>query len=880
MWRTEYPKELREQEVRWARWRTAFYLVLAFCTPAILLLSVYASYGMAPFGDNSILIMDLSGQYVEFYCGLKHLGKTGDFFFSWSKSLGTNYTGVFAYYLSSPLSFLTLLCPNVWMPVGLLFLNALKLGLAGLTMAFYLRSKFGKIDGFTVLFSTFYGMMSYCIVYSMCLMWLDGVIWLPVILMGVEKLLREGKIGLLTVSLTAMFLSNYYIAYMVGLFTALYFLTGFWVGRSIRRDWRLFGKKCLQFLSSTFVSALLGAWLLLPTFYSLLEGKIGGYNYTTDKTINFEWGSLPSKLFLGGYDSITNSGMPFLYCGVLVTILFLGFFFLRNVSMRAKLFAAGFAGFLLLSLQQYKLDFAWHIFQNPNWFPYRYSFLLSFLMIVLAYYTLRRLQDLSPSYFLGFLFAGGLVALLVKRIKFSFLTEEEIKLTCYYALLYIVALLLLRALWHHRSRIREQSRRLVTGLLTLAVFLVACGELRSHSLALVEGLDRAHYYETLDSYQEYTESMDRLLTAAEEREEEESFYRVFTDFGRSFNESIGLGFSGMGHYSSAYNRDVNSYVRKLGFASSYLWTSSFGSTLVSESLLAGKYVISLRPEHEDYLPIAEETFSMYRKPEDLPMHQDSWKVTLYENPYALSVGFQVPSHLPDKLEFSGNQFDYQDALLSAFCDRPVDCFRPVSARQDQEAKLTYLDVEEDGILYAYFPGNNNRQCSLFVNGVYLTDLYRSEFDGIVYLGHFSQEDQVELRFSQERTKQEGNLYYLLSVPELEAASAQLAQGEMEVLSYSAGRVEGIVRAQEDCLLYTSIPYHEAWEVRVDGKRVETKCFEEMFLCFPLSQGEHQVELVYRVPGRTAGITLSCVTLVAVVLAALLPKVVSYKKEQR
>ena len=92
---------------------TPLLYALAFLVPALLLLVVYARLGLAPWGDNTILMSDMSSQYVEFFCALKH----GDVFFSWSKALGTSYIGVFSYYVSSPLSLLTLLVPNEYMPI-------------------------------------------------------------------------------------------------------------------------------------------------------------------------------------------------------------------------------------------------------------------------------------------------------------------------------------------------------------------------------------------------------------------------------------------------------------------------------------------------------------------------------------------------------------------------------------------------------------------------------------------------------------------------------------------------------------------------------------------------------------------------------------------
>ena len=113
---------------------TPLLYALVFLVPALLLLVVYARLGLAPWGDNTILMSDMSSQYVEFFCALKH----GDVFFSWSKALGTSYIGVFSYYVSSPLSLLTLLVPNEYMPMGLMFLTVLKVGLAGLTCCIFL----------------------------------------------------------------------------------------------------------------------------------------------------------------------------------------------------------------------------------------------------------------------------------------------------------------------------------------------------------------------------------------------------------------------------------------------------------------------------------------------------------------------------------------------------------------------------------------------------------------------------------------------------------------------------------------------------------------------------------------------------------------------
>lgn len=361
-----------------AKWKPAGILLLCFLLPSAVLFSAFAAMGMAPFGDKSILIMDMSDQYIEFLNGLKH----GDVFFSWSKALGGNYIGVFAYYVSSPFSLLTLLSPNSMMPIAVLFLTVMKIGLAGLSFGFFLRYRFKQTGAAMVLFSMFYALMSYNIGYSMGIMWLDGVLWLPVLMIGAEQILAEKRAYLLTGALFVSFLSTYYISYMTGLFTALYFLY-----RSLeeKAGWRAFVRGMGRLAGSVALAAMGGAFLLLPALASLYQGKIGSASADYAGLFNFSWRDAALKLLPGSYDSITNGGTPFLYCGAMAMILFGAFFFMKAIPLDSKVRTGCFSLLLLLSFWLAPLDRVWHVFQYPNWFPHRYAFLLSFLVILTAY---------------------------------------------------------------------------------------------------------------------------------------------------------------------------------------------------------------------------------------------------------------------------------------------------------------------------------------------------------------------------------------------------------------------------------------------------------------------------------------------------------------
>ncbi|MBE6956555.1 MAG: hypothetical protein E7450_03785 [Ruminococcaceae bacterium] len=372
-----------------SRPRTRLWMGIAsFLLPGALFLAICAAMGFAPFGDSSILIFDLSDQFVEFLCALKE----GDVFFSWNTALGGSYIGTFSYYVSSPFSLLTLLCPNEAMPMAVVFLIALKLCCAGLTFFLLLGRRTGRYDLTGVAFSLCYALMAYNMAYSMSFMWLDGVLWLPILLMGVEDILDNKSARLLVAALAVSFVSSWYISYMTGLFCALYLL---WrcvcevvpLRTTLTNLWRLILRAGL--------ALLLTAWLWLPTALAMFGGKLA--QSTTPLSVGFNWPitTLFYKLFsTGAYDSVTYTGSAFLYCSVPAVLLALVWPFLPGRTKRARWATGIMAAVLVLSLWLSPLDAVWHLFQAPNSFPGRWAFVVSCFILLLGYDSL--LQLLKP----------------------------------------------------------------------------------------------------------------------------------------------------------------------------------------------------------------------------------------------------------------------------------------------------------------------------------------------------------------------------------------------------------------------------------------------------------------------------------------------------
>ena len=113
------------------------YILISFIVPAIIMYFVYLAMEIHPFGNGSVLVLDLNGQYVDFYEALRHF-VYGDasMLYSFSRALGGEMMGLYAYYLASPLSYIVALFPQEMILDALLLIFLLKVGFCSATFSF------------------------------------------------------------------------------------------------------------------------------------------------------------------------------------------------------------------------------------------------------------------------------------------------------------------------------------------------------------------------------------------------------------------------------------------------------------------------------------------------------------------------------------------------------------------------------------------------------------------------------------------------------------------------------------------------------------------------------------------------------------------------
>ena len=129
------------------------------------------------------------------------------------------------------------------------------------------------------------------------------------------------------------------------------------------------------------IAALISCILLIPAYFSLKNG--GGLE--SNPIINtFRFSTFAEKLFLGTYDEI-SFGAPNIYCGLIPLILVIPFFLNKKISYKEKLTYFIILAIFILSFSTPIINFAWHCFNSPVWYMFRYSFIFSFVVLIIAY---------------------------------------------------------------------------------------------------------------------------------------------------------------------------------------------------------------------------------------------------------------------------------------------------------------------------------------------------------------------------------------------------------------------------------------------------------------------------------------------------------------
>lgn len=531
--------------------------IYSFLIPPLILTVFYAIAGYYPFGDKTVLVWDMDVQYVSFFSWLNQVLKhqtIDSLEYSFSLSLGGSTVGLLGYYLLSPFNLFLLPFSTQSLPIGIQIMTMLKIGSCGLAMYHFLRNRFSYSNYGTVLFSTMYALMGYVVTQQSNIMWLDGVILLPVLMLQVYRLVIEGKWRSYPFWIMLAIVTDFYIAYMIILFSAIYFLVEeiccykHWQWKRVLRQTGIL-------IGSTVLGIGISAGIFLPVLYEIFSigrGGSGGVQESFQKLFVFDSKMLflPMKFLIGAYDQqqLIN-GLPNIYVSLFCLPFILFYFGDKRNDARSRWSYLGAIAVMFISFASKGLNQIWHGFTHTSGSNYRYSFLLCFLLINVGYRqylqvkSTEKICSYSNIYILEVIGTGiwtGVVAYL--QFTTGQLGFSSIKKWVVTAIVFGCACGCILLLYKGKNVCYAVVTMIMGMELVVNLYWSAAD----------------FHYHGLDEHQQFTQMTDKIYTELKE-ENNGVFFRMEHELRERLNDAMLIGYPSITHYSSVVRSEIAEY---------------------------------------------------------------------------------------------------------------------------------------------------------------------------------------------------------------------------------------------------------------------------------------------------------------------------------
>ena len=820
------------------------YYLAAFFIPFVILVIICIGNRVYPFGDNCILHVDMYHQYCPFFTEfLNKLLQGEGLMYSWNLGLGSDFVSLYAYYLASPLNWLILLCPKAHVIEFMTILILVKIAFCGLNFFLFLKEHYGMLGKDkrlhrntalpALVFSSAYALSGFVAAYSWDIMWLDCIALFPLIMIGLEKLVKENKVGLYYVSLALCIFANYYISIMICIFLVFYFVYLFFSKNEGKKHWRLpaLGR-------FTVYSALAGgtsAILLLPEIAVL--GASGSAEGSFPKQVEWYF-SLLAELGRGATAASVYTGndhWPNLYAGAFCLVLVWLYLLNRKISWKEKLPRFLMLGFFLVSFANNQLDFIWHGMHFPQSLPGRQSFLYIFMLLSMGFATVRKWKGtrlwhivVATVAALGLLLASSIVG-------DPQVTEPyALCLAALFVAAYGIFMLLTKLIGSSNRRLLEELAMGIA-VLELAVNMAVTG---------FGVTSRVSYTEKQKDY-------EALLALAEEREnasgENAAFYRVEDTGRKTKNDDALYGYASATIFSSLMNLDVSHFFQSLYMEGGKNFYSYNGSTPLTSAMLSVKYMLSDSPmEENDFQTLVGQAGDNY----------------LYENTYCLPLGYMVDESVIDLWQPSTqNRIETLNELADLLGAEDA-MVSPVFCESKEEEGRTILTIPESGYYYAAYITCGADTLTVSRTDGWSQSYAKTSHRYLINLGDCESGEQVYI--SNSKGEKISFTLYQLNAEAVEQAYRTLSRQTMELEEITDTSVRVLIVVEEPGRLILSIPADYGWSLYVDGEKTEFTAWEYALLSVSLSEGTHEIYLRYTTPGLLPGMAVSagCIGLFA------------------
>lgn len=767
-----------------------------------------------------------------------------------------NFTSLAAYYLASPLNFLIIFFSEEHIVEAVSFFIILKMGLSGFSFTYYLTKHFNKKHDVMALFGVFYAMSAYFAAYSWNIMWLDCMVLLPIIILGLERLVKKGRCVMYCAALGIAIFSNYYIAIMICIYVVIYFV--YLVITSNHSGKRFVLTSCKNFIIYSLLAGGLAMCMVIPEYCTLLTTASGEFNFPSTLDNYFSILYMVSRSLMGVDVAIFEPHDPNLYCGVAVFFLLPLYLINKKINAKERVGKVILLVIFLLAFNFNIPNYIWHGIHFPNSLPCRQSFIYIFLLLTICCEAVLRIRQYSYRNIVS-CFAGAAGLLLI--IEQMFVSEDydfsAVYLSLIFMVIYVFIIMAYRKRWLSRSFIVYLLFVVVTVEATLNMNITGVGT-----------TSRTAYLKDNDSVEE--------LLAKAELMETDLFYRTEKIDRRTKNDAAWDQYNGMSTFSSTSSAGLNEYYKALGLETSYNAYSYYGHTPLTDALFSVKYVLSYDYMEDTNLTslFGSEVYSVSLAGTTDFTGDDVGDdaVYMYKNNYTLPLGFMIDADVEELWDTSSdNPFYTQNEFVTSMTEAD-EIFTYMSVSNLGET--LYIDPVEDADIYFYLSVELEDTATAYVYDEDYTFITSVTFEDmnhlqICHIGDVQAGWHVEITADNGESVTTAQIYaYAFNEENFIDAYEQLNGNVLELDKFEDTYVSGVIDAGDGGMLYTSIPYDAGWSVYVDGVKTETVAIKGAELGVLLEAGVHTVEFKYFPVGLLPGSVISVISLLIIISIAV------------
>lgn len=813
--------------------------LLSFLIPISVMIVAGAIIGIEPFGSNSFLVSDTANQFAMFYTYFKHEILSGDnLLYSLSKTIGGDMSGFNGYYLQNPFALMLLFFSDEKMAVGIYWMETLQLGFMGLSCFTFMRLRPSCKDNLTshLMCALAYSMMGYAISYMTLSIYYCNLILLPLIMLGLERMLKDRHQFVLYVSMLALAIwCNYYLGYMTCIFCGLYCIKELVINEdelNLKDNMLLFGRFALE----TILAVLMSSFSLIPVVLSLSGEKNAPMGSVLEPRILYGIKSLIRNMLPGTFTcGFTILSAPYIYVGILSIIGYISYLFMgKNINIKRRLIDTALAVLLILSTMISTTDVIWHAFNEPVGFAHRQAFVICLYLLILA--------------------DNGLCMILPKVKK-------------KYVYIALVIIQIMDLGFNTVSSMKAYANLAMADQNEYALYINEMGDIINH----IKKSDNSLYRIEKDvAYNMNDALLFDYAGLTHNSSCEKDYVREF--MGR-------IGFRNQGIWSHYYQGNTSFVDSLLGVK---YFISRFDST---NKPYAGNYNNNKYFSFENpyVLPLGF-TADLDSEKERL----NSQNLFANQNKIAVATGGVSDIYTPaevnvvlngliESTEETFGRNDKSGLNLSA----PNECVLYTKTGETEVASIDYyVSIDEACNLYCYFSAPNEQGCKMYIND-FLRDSYFDDYRwSITNLGNFVAGDTVKitLELTEDALRIYEPFFYKENINALGAWYQNATADKVSLSRIDSSHYCGKVNSSKEQLLVFSVPFEKGMRVYIDDEKSETFRIWDALLAVRISEGAHNLELKYFPDGMSLGITLSILALICLASRVIIAK--NYKESYK